>query len=282
MDVATDAKPQLDLSFVRHPVRGTFLDRRVFRWPFTISRSFHLDREPAGMLTLILQTVSGSIQADDILLQRLAIGEASAVHVTTQGATPVHRAPPGMEATDSIFITIEDRGFLEYLPEPRILFPDSSLSQRVEVRLGCGAYGVVSDAFVLHDPLGRKRGFRHFASEVAITTREGALLALDRIDLDASPPRIGGRARYVAHGTLIIAFRTNALAAQALAEALLVRTSAIDGLYGASSPLPNDAGVAFRLAAVDGRRLKQGLRAGWIATRLFLFGCEPARRGKPD
>src|ERR1700730_1299951 len=129
-----DVRPQLDLSFA-HSDRGTYLDRRIFRWPYAISRTFHLDTVPAGMLTLIVQSISGAIQAEDRLEQRYQVGASAMAHVTTPGAASVYRAPPGMEALDHVHLVVEEGGFLEYLPEHRILFPDSWLCQR----LGLGA-----------------------------------------------------------------------------------------------------------------------------------------------
>ena len=135
--------PQLDLSFRHHAVRGTWLDRRVFRWPYTVSRGFRLDPASPDMLTLIVQTMSGAIQADDRLVQRIHVGRRAAAHVTGQGATPVYRAPSGMSANDDIALEVEDGGCIEYMPDLRILFPDASLTQRIRVQLPANATAIL-------------------------------------------------------------------------------------------------------------------------------------------
>jgi urease accessory protein len=271
---------QLDLSFRRHPERGTYLDRRVFRWPFTLSRGFRLDSVPSGMLTLILQTVSGAIQADDALVQRICVGAGAAAHVTTQGATMVYRAPAGMCATDTIELEVENGGVLEYLPEPRILFPESSLSQRLLLRAAPLGIAMLSEGFVLHDPTGQGRPFRSYTSEVVIEQPAGCVIALDRIDLDAMPVRGGRRAQYAAHGTLLVVAPLPPPALEALCRDIEARVSGAPGIYAAASVLPQEAGVGLRVAATDGRHLRTALTAGWFAARQHLFGCEPAPRRK--
>jgi urease accessory protein len=273
-----DFRPQLDLSFVRSD-RGTYLDRRIFRWPYAISRTFRLDRMPAGMLTLIVQSISGAIQADDKLAQCYQVGAGAMAHVTTPGAASVHRAPPRMEAVDHVDLVVEEGGFLEYLPEPRILFPDSCLSQRLRLCVAPGATAILSDAFTCHDPTGGDAGFRHFVSELLIERPGGQLLAVERIELDHLPRRSGRREHFSAYGTLIVSSYSDELLDR-LTEAIDARTAAIEGLYLAVSALPNGAGVVLRVAAHDGRRLRQGLMAGWLSSRMHFFGEEPVSRGK--
>ena len=270
--------PQLDLSFRHHAVRGTWLERRVFRWPYTLSRGFRLDPTPPDMLTLIVQTVSGAIQADDRLAQRIHVGRGAAAHITSQGATPVYRAPSGMSAADDIALEVEDGGCIEYMPDLRILFPDASLMQRVRVQLPASATAIVTDGFVMHDPDGAGRPFRRYHASLLLRRPDGTLLAADRLVLDA-PPRAGGqRARYVAHGTLVVAACRPESCLEALCGDAEARMAALSGIYAAASILPNGAGAVCRIAAIDGRHLRLGLRAARGAARLHLFGREPVPR----
>jgi urease accessory protein len=270
--------PHLDLSFRHHAVRGTWLDRRVFRWPYTLSRGFRLDSVSPDMLTLIVQTVSGAIQADDQLVQRIHVGRGAAAHVTSQGATPVYRAPSGMSAEDDIALEVEDGGCIEHMPDLRILFPDASLTQRIRVQLPPSATAIVADGFVMHDPGGAGRPFRRYHSSLLLQRPDGTLLAADRLVLDAPPSSGGRRAQYVAHGTLFVAACRPESCLQALCRDAEARLAALSGIYAAASTLPNGAGAVCRIAAIDGRHLRLGLRAAWGAARLHLFGREPVSR----
>jgi urease accessory protein len=272
-------RPQLDLSFLDTGL-GTSLDRRVFRWPYTVSRTFRLDRVPAGMLTLIVQSASGSILAEDALRQRYHVGPGAFVHVTTAGAAPVYRAPGETEAFDEVDLAVQEGGFLEYLPEPRILFRDSSLSQRLSLRLAEGGAAVVSDAFALRDPGGAEGRLRHFASEIAVERMDGTLLALDRIDLSSHPRRGRRRERFSAYGTLIVAAPRAMDLVDGLHRDIEAQVAGVEGLYLAVSGLPSCAGASVRIAAYDGRLLRQGLTAGWSAARFAFFGERPAPRRK--
>jgi urease accessory protein len=267
----TEVAPHLDLSFRRHPVHGTWLDRRVFRWPFTLSRSFRVEGDK---LTLILQTVSGAIQADDRLVQRIHVGPGAAVHITTQGAMPVHRARAGMAARDDITLEVEDGGRIEYRPDLRILFPDASLSQRVWLRLADSATAVIADGFVMHDPAGQDRPFRQYRSEFLVQRPCGQVLALDRTALLAPPSSGGKRGRYLAFGTLIVAVSRPAAWLEAFCADADTRLAQLPGVYAAASALPNGAGAAVRIAATDGRHLRLGLQASWSAARLHLSDFE--------
>ena len=269
-EAAAEAVPHLDLSFRRHKVRGTWIDRRLFRWPYTLSRGFRL---PSGRLSLILQTVSGALQADDRLVQRICVGSGAAVDIATQGAMPVYRAADGLTARDDVTLEIADGGSIEYRPDLRILFPNASLSQRVRVRLAETATAIVADGFVTHDPAGSGRAFRDYQSEILVQRPDGRLLAADRIALAAPVHSLGKRRSFVAHGTLLMAVSQPAARAEALCACIRTSLQPLSGLYAAASALPNNAGVALRIAAVDGRHLRLALQAGWAAARFHLSGC---------
>jgi urease accessory protein len=268
--------PHLDLAFRRHRVHGTWLERRLFRWPYTLSRGFRLDAAPQDMLSVILQTVSGAIQADDRLSQRIHLGANAAVHLSTQGAAPVYRAPPGLAAQEDVEIALEDGAFIEYLPDIRILFPHARLAQRVTVRLPVTATAIIADGFVMHDPSGAAGAFSRYHSETILQRTDGSLLSLDRLCLDDAPRQCGPRASYVAFGNLVVATGRNVSWLDAFCAEAAARLARLPGLYAAGSALPNGAGVSFRLAAIDGRHLRLGVQAVWGAARLHLFGGERA------
>jgi urease accessory protein UreH len=161
------ARPQLDLSFVRRGARTT-LDRRGFRWPFVLTRTFALDPHPRHMLTVFVQSSAGALHGEDRLSQRLAVGENAAAHVTTPGASPVHRANPGVESRENVTLRAAAGACLEYLPEPRILYPDAALEQTVDIDCSEGGSVLTADAFTVHDPSGAGHSFRRFRSSTTL------------------------------------------------------------------------------------------------------------------
>jgi len=265
---------QLDLGFARRGER-TVMDRRRFAWPFVLTRSFALDAVPAHMLTVIVQTSSGAVHGEDRLQQRIRVATGAAAHVTTQGATAVHRAHPGYTSREAIKLDVAPGGELEFLPEPRILFPGAALDQTVEIEVAPSGAAIIADAFTVHDPSGDGRPFRRLTSST-ILTRAGDAAVIDRLDIAALPRRRA--ARYAAFGTVLLALPESFAMCEELALTLTERLGSLGDLYGAASPLPMCAGVGVRLAAPDLRSIRAGIKAAWTAYRLALHGVAPADR----
>ncbi|MDB5529902.1 MAG: putative urease accessory protein ureD [Devosia sp.] len=269
----------LDLSFVRRGDR-TVLERRLFAWPFVLTRTFLLDPVPAHMRTVIIQTSSSALHGEDRLTQRIHLGRGAAAHLTTQGASPVHRAHPGMIAREAVDIVVEPEAFLEYLPEPRILFPGAALDQTIDIDCAPGATLIVSDAFTVHDPGRNGHGFRQLASTVTLRFEGGAPAMIDRLDI-AHLGR-GRFARYTAFSSIFMVAPLPVEILEQLALDLSAALAAIPGLYGAASLLPGNIGVGVRLAAEDLRAVRAGRELSWIAFRRLLCGEAPASRRTGD
>ncbi|WP_315756669.1 MULTISPECIES: urease accessory protein UreD [unclassified Bradyrhizobium] len=246
-------QPRLDLSFVRRGGR-TVIDRRLFAWPFVLTRSFHTDAERPDLLSVILQTGSGAVHGEDRLTQRFTLGEGSSVCVTTQGATSVHRAEPRTRAVEHVALSVAAGASLDYRPEPRILFPDAALCQIVDLACATDASALVTDAFTMHDPAGQGRLFRELESTVIVRRPGGAPILIDRMWL-RRPEAVLFKGRR-AFGTAVLVLAGHDLAAVSLR--LTSAIARIDGLYAAASLLPDDAGIGVRLAAGEMRQLRSG------------------------
>ena len=255
------------------------LSRRLFRWPFVLTRTFALDHVPRHLLTVILQTSSGAVHGGDRLYQSLQVQAGAAAHVTTQGASCIYRADPDLTAEESVVITVEQGGYIEYLPEPRVLFPDAALHQTISVNCCTGGVALVTDAFTIHDPEASGRCFQRVASNTVLRCNGGDPVLVDRMDI-----RSFGRRRaipFTAFGSVLLATPGRMEGLQALAEELTAGFANIPGLYGAASALPgSEVGIGARLAAPDLRAVTAGLEATWIATRRLLYQSTPASRRK--
>jgi len=275
--VASVPPAQLDLSFVRRGDR-TVLDRRLFGWPFVITRTFHLDAVPAHMLTVITQSSSGAFHGEDHLRQRLRLEEGAAAHVTTQGATSVHRADKDLTAYETVNIVVARDAYLEYLPEPRILFPGAALVQRVHIDCAPGGMAIVADAFTLHDPERLGRSFRKLETTTSVYLQNSEPALVDRISISGlgrlqSP-------RYKAFGTLLLIASLPSATREAVASKLSSDLAGVSGLYAAASVLPGAVGIGVRFAACDLRSLRLGSELAWFVFRRLLFGEPPVSRRK--
>jgi urease accessory protein len=268
------AGAQLDLGFVRHGQR-TLLGRKLFSWPFVLTRAHHIDPAPGHMLSVMLQTGAGAIHGEDRLVQRISVGAGAAAYVTSQGAASVHRAHSGDCTEEEVRLDVAPGGVLEYLPEPRILFPDAALDARVELAVAEGGMALVGDAFTLHDPGGGDRVFRSYRSEVLVRRPGGAPLAIDRFAINGLPMQVGG---HRAFGSLYLVVDRDTETVLRMAAELTAALAEVDGLYGAASPLPAGLGLCIRFAAGELRALRAGTALTWRHLRRELFGVYPGPR----
>ncbi|MGC2779880.1 MAG: urease accessory protein UreD [Bradyrhizobium sp.] len=246
--------PRLDLSFVRRGGR-TVIDRRLFAWPFVLTRSFHTDSERPDLLSVILQTGSGAVHGEDRLTQRFTLGPGAAVSVTTQGATSVHRAEQGARAVEQVTLQVASGACLDYRPEPRILFPEAALCQVLELECATDASALVTDAFTMHDPDGQGRLFRELDSTLIVRRPGEEPLLIDRMHLSRPDAALFNGHRAFGSAVLALPPRRDLGGVSHRLGGALAR---IDGLYAAASLLPDGAGIGVRLAARELRQLRAG------------------------
>ena len=276
--MTTGEGPRLDLSFVRRANR-TVIDRRLFTWPFVLTRSFYVDRDRPDRLSVIVQTGSGAIHGEDSLTQRLMLGPDTAVCLTNQGATSVHRADPAARAMETVMLHVASGASLEYVPEPRILFPDAALCQSVELDCASDACALVVDAFTMHDPSGGARGFRELETGFCLRISGGEPVLIDRMHL--CRPDLGIFHGHRAFGSAVMVLTSH----QDLEKVLVLLSAAlgdISGLYAAASMLPGSAGLGVRLAALDLRQVRLAFEQIGAIYRRSLLGAVDVRRARPD
>jgi urease accessory protein len=258
---------QLRLDFANGGNGRTFLNRQYASYPFHVCRAQYLDPEMPGLATLYLQSCSGGLYRDDAHRLEFRIAPQAEAHVTTQASTIVHGMATG-GAHQDIRIEAEADSYLEYLPDPLILFPASRFSSKTTVSMAEDATVLLNDAYLLHDPAGGERLFSAYTSEIVIEDASGRRLAIDRLSIDTAgidvrrPGIIGG---YAAQGTLVAATRGDHVAAT-LAELRKLEPCSAEAAIGASL-LPRSAGLIVRVLATDGVALRRVLHRCWSICR---------------
>jgi urease accessory protein len=268
---------QLDLVFRTGPDGATFLSRQVAGFPFHITRPFMLDRAPAGMATLILQSVGAGILQGDRIDLAVEAEAGAAVHLTTQASTIVHSMTTD-HATQVARVTVRQRAFMEYLPDPLILFPACRLKTRLELVIEPEATLVWCDGYIMHDPKGGDGCFAELAAETELL-RGGRTLALDRFAIDGAA-MAGGRsatAGYAIHASFGVVADVDL---QVLLGELRRAVAPVADTYAGLSLLPHEAGLWCRLLARDGVAWRRGLETLWSTTRRHMTGIEPRPRRK--
>lgn len=272
---ARPATAQLDLSFARAPSGETYLARQYGGFPFHVTRTLQLDEEPAGMATVVLQSLGAGLLQGDRLAMAITAQPRAAAHVTTQGSGVAH-AMLREGARQDAAIVVGEGAFLEYLPRPLILFPDADVTTSLDIVLHEGASVMWCDGYLAHDPHKGEGRFARLRAQTTLRGGAGALLALDRFEIEGHVLAEGGAmAGHAVHASLGFA---GPGADGALAALWRDALGGIDGVYGGVSTLPGEAGLFCRLLARDGVALRGAMLALWRAMRLQRFGVEPGAR----
>ena len=142
---------------------------------------------------------------------------------------------------------------LEYLPEPRILFPGAALEQSIE--LDCARTALRSSPTRSRRTTRRHeaRGFRELETTFCLRRLGGEPVLIDRMRL--CRPDLGIFRGHRAFGSAVVVLTSN----HDLEKLLVLLTTAlgdVSGLYAAASMLPGSAGLGVRLAALDLRQVR--------------------------
>ncbi|MGE0822209.1 MAG: urease accessory protein UreD [Candidatus Binatia bacterium] len=273
--------PQVALRFACAPGGHTFLAEQFVTYPFFLTTPFTLDRCPASLVTVMLQSVSGGIYERDQLGLSFVAEENAQVHLTTQSATIVHAMAEKRDAQQQVSINAAAGSLVEYLPDPLVLFPGAKLRTSLQVVAAEEATVMIGETFVLHAPDNTSNStFPSLYSELMVRHPTGRLLCVDR---NTFPPRDGmvSSSGVLQHSK---AFGTFWLLSSAVPTEFLTTLqeawNAIPGLYGGSSLLPNHAGVWGRCLAADTIALERAFQAAWMLARRSVTGQMPTRQRK--
>ncbi len=272
--------PHVSLSFKRAPSGQTFIARQRTTYPFTFTQPFCLDRAPHGMLTLMLQSISGGVYENERLALDFSAEDGACVHLTTQGATVVHSMREGRVATQQVSIRAGKGSFVEYLPDPLTLFPQAHFRSAVHIDVEEGATAISGDAFGLHDPDALGRPFGSIFNETVFQRSDGQRHCADRFEITGhefvtSLP--SALRHYQTQGTFWVVSDHDT---EELVTAVRTALYPLPGIYAGASILPDNAGAWMRVLALDAVALRNAFHAAWSAVRLCLTGVEPPSRRK--
>jgi urease accessory protein len=274
------ARGRLEIAFASDPLGRTYVRRQHVSYPYHVCRPLTFAGDPQGMATIYLQSCAGGIFRGDRLRERIVAEAGTAAHVTTQASTIVHGMDRG-DARQEVLIEAAADSFLEVLPDPFILFPQSRFGSDVRVRAHETATVVVADSFICHDPAGAGALFDRFDGDLRVEDLQGRLLMLDRFRVTGAIvadrwPGITGAA--ATQGSLFVIRRQGP--ANALGDALRHAAGNVVHGYAGASELPNGCGAWLRVMAADGVALRAAMTAAWQAVRETLTGRTPAPRRK--
>ena len=272
-------RPQTALEFACDANGATYVHRQRVGYPFHVGRSLKMPGDPPGMPTVYLQSCSGGIFEGDNLRLRITAGEGAAAHVASAASTVVHSMVL-QAASQQVELHAQAGSFLEYLPDPVILFPRAKLTSGVRVSVHAGATVILGESVLLHDPKGGDDRFDWLQSETVIEDAAGKLLARDRFRIEGvqlARGLAGITGSWKAQGSLFVV--TSAKPPAELVAAMRAAVASA-GVYAGATILPNQSGAWSRILASDAAALKTALFSVWAAVRQTLTGAAPMPRRK--
>ncbi|GAA3509356.1 hypothetical protein GCM10022294_18890 [Dietzia aurantiaca] len=162
-----------------------------------------------------------------------------------QGAMPVQQARSEEGSTEDLRLEVTGGSHLEFVSEPRLLFPNSRFNQVTTVSVDSSSGVVLVDAVVRHpDP-----GPVSYLSETRLVF-DGEVVAVERMGFESiAEHRFGATVLVLAVGEFVAGIDWTPW----------LRRHGAPTSYGAVSPLRQCPGISLRVVAVDGRHARQAI-----------------------
>jgi len=272
---STGKEGELRLRFAADSDGRTRLARDYATVPFHLPGGLTHDEQVPDLATVYVQSPTGGIAQGDRHGVAVTVGPDAKAHVSTQSAEKVLRMERNCARTD-VSLTVGDGGYLEYLPEPTILYPDARFRRETTLEVGEDATALVGEIVVAGRlARGEAFDFDRLYSRLTVEGPDG-LLAQDTTDIApelADPRRPGVVGESPVLGSLY------AVGTPGLADSIHDRVAAVDAVRGGATELPNDAGVLVRALGDRPGAVAGAFEAAWeVIRRAELDASVPHRR----
>ncbi|MEV8454675.1 urease accessory protein UreD [Streptomyces sp. NPDC052095] len=262
----------LELRYARVDGRTELVDRYQ-KSPLQIMRPLYVDPErPDLPVTYLMSTGGGIVQADRNRID-VDCGPGTALHLTTQAATKVHR----MEfdhATQVVNLSAGEGSYVEYLPDPVIPYRDARFYQQTRATVDPTATLLLGETITAGRlARGERHAYRMLFSDLEILRPDGTMLAVDSVRLDPhGPGGVTGPAVFAGHDLMATLYAVSPLApAERIADTLHEALGPAGPAFGVST-LPEDCGAWVRIVGSDPPALNRAMRTAWDAVRRLLIG----------
>jgi len=269
-----------EATFTRDSDGVTNVSQEFIKPPFHSMRGLHHDEQLDDLVTLYIQNPSGGVTQGDRFRIDLDVQTDAKAHVTTQGATKTHRMEKNY-ARSCVDISVAEGGYLEYLPDPTILYRDSRYQQTLHLTVRDGATAVVSE-IIVPGRLARGERFEYDRYHSAVHAEYmGTRILTDTIDLAPDEDdlrRQGLLGEYPVVGSLYVL--TGSVDSHELSDAVFARLEARTGIVGGASVISKEKGVVVRALGHTAEAVEAGIHDAWDATRNALFGVNKPKQRK--
>ncbi len=249
-----------ELTFAQSAGR-TRVQRSFVTHPFHFTAPWHLDPALPGLAAAYLQTPAGGLIQGDRTRLRIDCGAHTQVHLTTQAAEKIHTMTANC-AVQHVQFTLQSGAYMEYCPEPIILFPGARFAQSLEVRLGQEACLFLSEVY-----LSRRAGdgttFNVFSSRLRVRDDEDRLLLHERSFALPHHHRLDGPGVLGDSPVWGQAFLVGPEVPAGCVRDLHEILASVAGVVGGATLLPRGRGVGVKVVGTEVRGVRQAVFLVW-------------------
>ena len=250
------------------------------RPPLLVQKALYPDEALPCMAFIFLANPTGGIfQGDDHRIS-VEVGSGAAAHVTTQSSTKVHSMPAGLARQD-VELKVDERGYLEYLPDPVIPFQGADYEQHTSVSVQPGGVLIYWDVLAPgRAAMSEFFRYRRLANRLEVLDGSGCPMYLESFILNPSThyPMVRGvlgspgLEAGATLGSMLVVTEMDRLEALALE----LQESLPSGLEVATgvTRLPNHTGLGIRVIGQDTAAVQAVLVQCWSVARRHLLGVE--------
>lgn len=255
----------------------TYLAGQHTPHPFHITRPFLISGDPEGMATLYLQSSAGGLYHDDDHHLCVEVEDGARAHVTSQASTIIHNSHQSGSRID-VELRVDENGWLEFCPEPAILFPGARLTSTLTAHVHPGSKLLFCDAQLCHDPDGDGATFNELDNKISLKNEDGETFYVDRAVVRGESWFGATDGRQCAGTFLVYDTEHAPLISSALEDCIAGFDASC--VYAGHTHLADRSIVAVRLIAISGASLTDAMQALWKAIRFALTGATPMPRRK--
>jgi urease accessory protein len=257
---------QLSLKLDCNAAGKTNVSHRYMAYPLSISPIFRLEENSAESSThrayLYRMNTSPGLLAGDQIGMSLQLAQGAQLYLADQSATKVHPMPTGQAGVNYRF-EVGDRATLEFLPEPLILFTDSTLTQTTEVIMHSTASLSLGE-IILPGRIARGEvyQFHQYLNRLRVSSPAGQVWFAETMKLLGKSNRFAQSALFASGavlGSLVLILPEEVSSAERLAalsteiDSLVEADGSVDL---ASSILPDGRGLFVRAIAQTTREIQ--------------------------
>ncbi len=254
----------------------SFIAEQYATYPFRLSGNLRLDpSDPQRVYAYIMNASPGILSGDDLRLA-VQVGDRASLYLTDQSATKVHSRPAnGATARMTYSIQVGAGSYLEYVPEPIILFTAAALTQNMQILLHPQGRLVLSEIIVPGRlAKGEFYDFEEFQSRLQVETPARKRCFADNFRLFGQSNRFQHSlflTKWPIMGNFVVI--VPGIRLNDLSQALQNHPHCPDELLVGDSPLPGCHGLLVRAIATHVSLLKDYQR--------HLLDCVRQLSGQP-